>query len=147
MNQPTITREQLAAMKRRNPALQIREVRGITGEDLKKRKPRHRPGEMNGLEKSYAEYLARQKLAGDIKDFKFESIAIIQAYRKRYTPDFMVVTPEGRIEFHETKGWMRDDARDKIKQSAQDHPEFDFYIVRKDPEQGWDWEYVNRRGE
>lgn len=59
-----------------------------------------------------------------------------------YRPDFMVCGPNGRMEIHETKGFMRDDARVKIIAAATMYPVFDFFLVRKKKD-GWEIEEVN----
>jgi len=48
-----------------------------------------------------------------------------------YTPDFFVITEE-HMEFHETKGWMRDDANVKLKVAATRFPWFRFILVTKE---------------
>jgi hypothetical protein len=80
-------------------------------------------GEMNKLEASYAQHLEVLKRAGIIVWYGYEAITLRLAKRTRYTPDFTVVTAEGRVEFHETKGgYWRDDARVKIKVAAEMYP-------------------------
>jgi len=92
--------------------------------------PKRRPsGTMNGLEKRYAELLEMQKKAGEILDYKFESIKFKLANNTYYTPDFMVIYPD-RIDFHETKGFWHDDARIKIKVAARTFEEFGFVAVQ-----------------
>jgi hypothetical protein len=49
----------------------------------------------------------------------------------RYTPDFMVFMCDGTIEFHETKGFMREDARVKLYTAAAQWPYFKFVIVKR----------------
>lgn len=62
---------------------------------------------------------------------------------------FFVVTAEGKAEFHETKGFWREDARAKIKIAAQQFPCFVFKGVKKGKE-GWEYELftpiVRKRG-
>jgi hypothetical protein len=43
-----------------------------------------------------------------------------------------VLAKDGVTEFHETKGWMRDDANVKLKSAALQYPHFRFFLVRKD---------------
>jgi hypothetical protein len=89
---------------------------------------RRTPGTMNSLEKKYAERLEMQKQAGEILDYKFESVKFRLAPKTFYTPDFMVIYPDG-IGFHETKGFMRDDANVKLKVVAETYQWFDFLLV------------------
>lgn len=90
---------------------------------------------MNGLEKSYAEYLFFRKKAGDILDYKFEAIKLKLAPSTFYTPDFMIFTTDGFIEMHEIKGFWEDDARVKIKVAAEMFP-FRFLGVQRYKD-GW----------
>ena len=92
---------------------------------------------MNGTEQKYAELLEHMKLAGDILDYKFEAVKFRLAKATYYTPDFMVIFPN-HIEFHEVKGFWRDDARVKIKVASGMFPEFGFMAVQLKKKQ---WEY------
>lgn len=85
-------------------------------------RPRHTSGQMNGLEKAYAERLKLQQMAGEIVDFKFEAMKFRLAKATFYTPDFVVFRPDGLIECHEVKGHWEDDARVKIKVFAEMYP-------------------------
>jgi len=53
------------------------------------------------------------------------------------------VTFEDRIELHETKGFMRDDAAVKLKVAADKFPEFLFVLVKKIKKQ-WDYEVISK---
>ena len=86
---------------------------------------RHIPGNMN--KQQYRQHLEILKQAGEIIGYRFEAIKFRLADKTFYTPDFMV-TLSDRIEFHETKGFMRDDAAVKIKVVAEMFPEFVFYL-------------------
>ena len=91
--------------------------------------PRRRePGTMNSLEKKYSQALDMLVRAGDILGYKFEAIKFKLAPNTFYTPDFMVLYDD-RIEFHETKGFMRDDANVKLKVVASLFPEFGFRLI------------------
>jgi len=100
--------------------------------------PRQKPGSMNKTESAYAERLEMLRRLGDVGHFEFEPITLKLAKNTRYTPDFMVVT-DGRIEFHEVKGFWRDDARVKIKVAAEKFWQFKFLAVKK-VKGGWDIE-------
>ncbi len=82
----------------------------------------HRPGVMNKTEAAYGFYLSELQNKGEIREFKFEAVKLILGNRCSYTPDFMVVRPDGTLEFHEVKGFWRDDARVKIKTAADKFP-------------------------
>jgi hypothetical protein len=88
---------------------------------------------MNGLEKSYAQYLEFLKKAGEIKDWKFEPINFRLADKCFYKIDFLIRNNDDSIEFHETKGRWEDDALVKFKVVAEMYPFWIFKaIMRKD---------------
>jgi hypothetical protein len=110
---------------------------------------RHEPGRMNGLEKRYAAHLDLRKATGEILSWKFEPLKLKLAPSTFYSPDFMVVASDGRIELHETKGASRnkvsgatkpfyeDDAVIKLKVAAVMFPEFSFSMVWHEKGAGW----------
>ena len=91
----------------------------------------HKAGEMNGLEKEYAGRLNLMRQTGAIKSWEFESVKLNLGDRCWYTPDFFVINASDEIEFHETKGFMTDDALVKLKSCASKFP-FKFYLVTKE---------------
>ena len=84
--------------------------------------PKHKAGVMNGLERSYSVRLETMKQAGLIKWYTFESITLKLAKDTRYTPDFAVINNSDELEYHEIKGFWRDDAKVKIKVAAEMFP-------------------------
>lgn len=86
---------------------------------------------MNGLESAYARQLEERKAAGYIDWYEFEPMRLKLADGTYYRPDFGVVR-NGRLEFHETKGHMREAARVRLNVAADKFP-FAFYLVRKTP--------------
>jgi len=86
---------------------------------------------MNKLERAYSVELENQRLAGLISSWKFEAMKLRLANRTTYSPDFFVVLPDGRMEHHETKGFMRDDAHVKLKVAASQFPMFTFRLVKR----------------
>lgn len=86
---------------------------------------------MNKLESDYSQLLDHRKRTGEILDWRFEAITLKLGFDTRYTPDFMVINCKCEIEFHETKGFMRDDANVKIKIAAGMFP-FRFILVKKE---------------
>lgn len=91
--------------------------------------PRHQTrGQMNRTEQAYDGYLAKLKLAGKIIEYRFEAVTLRLAQRTTYTPDFFVIT-ENDFQFHEVKGFWRDDARVKFKVAAEQFPWFVFFEV------------------
>ena len=83
-------------------------------------------GELNRTETSYAQYLEGEKQSGRVADYWFESLKLKVADGTCwYTPDFMVLLPDGRLELHEVKGSPRvffDDAKCKVKVVATSFP-------------------------
>lgn len=87
----------------------------------------------NKLEQSYASHLEVLKRAGEIVDYKYESVKLkIGVKTCWFCPDFWVLAKDGVSEYHETKGWMREDAAIKLKSAALQYPHFRFFLVRKD---------------
>lgn len=84
---------------------------------------------MNKLETRYAARLTDLVMSGKVLSFKFDAIKLRLADKCFYTPDFMVVAPNGEIEIHEVKGFWEDDARVKIKVAAAMYP-FRFMAVQ-----------------
>lgn len=82
-------------------------------------------------EEQYASRLETLKRAGEIRDFKFEPMRILLANKTTYLPDFLVVSNSGYLEFHEVKGFIREDALVKFKIAAEMLPMFDFLMITK----------------
>lgn len=93
---------------------------------------RLKTGELNRTEKSYADYLETEKQAGRVFDYWFESLKLKVADGQCwYTPDFIVLRPDGRLEIHEVKGApavFLDDSKVKCKVIADKYP-FDFFVI------------------
>lgn len=97
------------------------------------------PNSMNQTERKYALHLSLLQRAGEILRWNFESEKLRLAENTFYSPDFRVIRPDGTIEFHEVKGFWRDDARVKIKVAAHTHP-YKFIAVSATKKGGWDYE-------
>ncbi len=107
-------------------------------------KGRMKAGEMNRTEKSYSAFLESERLAGRVERWWFEAIKLkIADGACFYTPDFLVLRPDGTLEIHEVKGSPRifsDDAKVKVKSCATQYP-FPVRVVyprRKKDGGGWD---------
>ena len=88
--------------------------------------------QMNGLEMLYVhEYLEPQRMTGHIGAWKYEAITLKLADDCRYTPDFHFWALDGVLEFHETKGHWREDARIKIKMAAELFPNCRFVACQR----------------
>lgn len=96
------------------------------------------PGAMNKTEAAYAAILELRKRAGEIREYKYESVTFKLAPDTRYTPDFYVVF-EDRIELHEVKGGLvREDAWIKFKLAVELFPEYGWKFCQyKNKATGW----------
>ena len=109
-----------------------------------KGRTRQRSGEMNKAEAAYAAYLDLRVHAREIAWWSFEAWKFRLADRTFYTPDFIVMFIDGRLEAHEVKGHWEDDARVKIKVAADMHP-ITFVAVKALPKKeggGWKEEII-----
>lgn len=86
---------------------------------------------MNKLEESWEFELRLLVDSGQVRRYGFEAMKLRLGDNLHYTPDFLVVRADGEIEFHEVKGFWRDDARVKIKAAAEQYPEFHFMAVQR----------------
>lgn len=114
-------------------------VSGVQLPPARGRAVRRTSGEMNKTEALYASHLDKLQAAGDIAAWWFEVVTFRIAPDCRYTPDFLVMMPDGIIEVHEVKGFWEDDALVKIKVAAQMFP-FRFvaiHSVAKKDGGGW----------
>lgn len=128
-------------MKDLPPAVQSLVKAQIAAEDRNRhgriKVPTDRPG-MNKTEGQYANHLDLLVRSGEVQGWAFEADTFELGHRCTYTPDFRVSFPDGRIEYHEVKGFWRDDARVKIKVAARKNSEFRFVAVKL---RGRRWEY------
>jgi len=99
-----------------------------------------RPGTMNGLERRYSERLEAQRKEGLILRWDYEPVKLRLAKGTYYTPDFRVLTAEGFIEYHETKGFWRSTGRVKIKVASEIHDCYKFTAVEW-KNKTWKFEY------
>lgn len=107
-------------------------------------KGRMKSGAMNKTEKAYSLYLESERQAGRIERFWFEAIKLkIADGTCFYTPDFLVLLPDGTLELHEVKGSpaiFADDAKVKVKSASTQYP-FPVKVVfprTKKSGGGWD---------
>jgi hypothetical protein len=101
-----------------------------------------RPGVMNRTEQAYADHLEALVRAGELRRWHFEAVKFRLGPKCFYTPDFLVVFADGRVEWHEVKGgFIREDAQIKMKWFVRDFPEFPLVIVRR---VGGGWTYERR---
>jgi hypothetical protein len=88
-------------------------------------KARRVAGRMNGHEAEYATLFLNNRV------WKFEAITFRLGDDCRYTPDFMVIAEDDVVEFHEVKGFWRDDAKVKLRVAAEQYPMFRFKAFRR----------------
>lgn len=96
---------------------------------------------MNKTERAYADDLELRRLAGEILRWRFEPLKFRIGHACFYTPDFEVVLPDGTVQYHEVKGFWRDDARVKIKAVASLFNDRHFQAVQK-AGMGWKVEEI-----
>ena len=105
---------------------------------------RLKTGVMNNTETAYSAYLALLKHAGEIEWYRFEGMKLRLADNTFLTVDFAVMQKGGRLEMHEVKGFMTDDANVKLKVAADMYP-FPFFVCRAKAKKhggGWDIQEV-----
>ncbi len=93
--------------------------------------PTPRRGRMNKLEAAYADLLEISKRQGGIKRYYFEGIKLRLGDGSWYTPDFLVINHDRRIELYEIKGFWREAARVRIRVAATLYPHFTFVGVQR----------------
>lgn len=77
--------------------------------------PRRIPGKRNGLEREFEEILKSRVASGELAWYDFEAITFKLGTDCRYTPDFSTMHANGDLVCYETKGYMQEDARVKMK--------------------------------
>lgn len=86
-------------------------------------------------EVDYAKYLELLKKHKQIKDWEYEPVTFwfdaIKRGTRSYLPDFRVTENDGRVVFHEVKGWMDDKSKTKLKRMKKYHPEVKIYLVQE----------------
>jgi hypothetical protein len=87
----------------------------------RKRKP---SGYRSELEAEFARYLEAAKSSGAVLAWQYEALTFHLGERASYTPDFLVLYPDGELELVEVKGWTQNlrDSRTKWKWAAECSP-------------------------
>lgn len=86
-------------------------------------------GVMNKTETAYSRDLEVMRHAGEVLWWAFEPMKLRLADNTFLTPDFAVIAKDSILEFHDTKSFVTEDARIKIKVAAEKFP-FRFKIVK-----------------
>lgn len=84
-------------------------------------------------EVNYALYLDFLIKNNAIKKWTYEEDVFIfhkiQFGTRSYRPDFKIIRNDGRIEYHEIKGWMDDRSKTKIRRMAKYYPNIKLIII------------------
>lgn len=87
-------------------------------------------------EANYARYLNFIKEKGAIHKWEYEPDTFefhgIKRGTRFYTPDFKVYYPNGRIEYHEVKGWMNPKSKTALIRMKRYYPEIVIVILAHD---------------
>ena len=100
---------------------------------------RRAPGTMNKTEAAYGAHLEDRESRGEVLWYRFEGLTFKLAPDCRYTPDFLVMLPDGLMECHECKGFWAEDEKIKIRLAADLFP-FRFVAMKKQAKKrggGW----------
>lgn len=76
------------------------------------------PGRMNQTEAEYSGAMETRQRAGEIAWHLFAGVKLRLADNTFYSPYFVVMRSDGRMEMREVKGFWTDDARVKVKVAA-----------------------------
>ena len=88
-------------------------------------------------ERLYAAELNDAMRAGEVLAWEYEAVTFRLARSRdgkrgaSYTPDFLVVHKDGRLEFVEVKGFMREAARVRFVTARDRFPWFDWRMIRR----------------
>jgi hypothetical protein len=101
---------------------------------------------MNKLEAEYAAHLEDRRKAGEIAEYRFESVKILASRPKEgrdawLTPDFAVWTlPDMELEYHDCKGFLEEDALQKLKAVSEKYPHRILIAKKRAKRDGGGWE-------
>jgi hypothetical protein len=99
---------------------------GVEAQEESEEKP-----QMNKTEARYATRLDGLIACGGVHSHVFEGLKFRLADKTWYTPDFLVVLTDGRMELHEVKGgFIRDDAKVKYKVAREMFPMFGWRMMQ-----------------
>lgn len=83
----------------------------------------------------YAEYLDSLLEKGKIVQWEYEPHTFwfenIKRGVRSYVPDFLVEYPDGRVEYHEVKGYLDPKSKTKLKRMAKYHPDISLKLIDK----------------
>jgi hypothetical protein len=82
-------------------------------------------------ELEYAQHLNERLAAGEIVEWHYEAVRFKWAPKTTYTPDFLLLYPDGSQEFVEVKGYLRESANVKFKTCAERYKGFKWSMQHK----------------
>ena len=91
----------------------------------------------NKTEAAYAVHLESRKSSGEILAWWWDVLTLKLGQDCRYKTDFMVQLPDGELQIHETKGFMREDAQVKLKVCRANFPFPVFLVKRGNKSEPW----------
>ena len=84
-------------------------------------------------ELSYAQFLDIELANGTIKRWEYEPDTFwferIKRGVRSYTPDFKVEYPDGRVEYHEVKGYLDSKSKTKLNRMRIYHPDIEMKLI------------------
>lgn len=84
-------------------------------------------------ELSYAEYLDKELADGKIIQWEYEPDTFwfekIKRGVRSYTPDFKVEHLNGKVEYHEVKGYLDSKSKTKLNRMRIYHPEIEMKLI------------------
>lgn len=84
-------------------------------------------------EANYARYLNWLMDQDDIKGWEYEADTFVfEGYTRgamTYRPDFKVTEKDGRIVYHEVKGWMDGPSKTRLKRMAKHYPDVEVIVI------------------
>ena len=138
------TKEQAEALQRKVDSMKVGASVPSVGDVPMARGVNVRKTKMNKSEAAYDQYLDALYKSGRIAYYKFEAVTLKLGDDCRFSPDFMVLDPQGQVEFRDVKAaWgngkphIEDDAKAKMAVSASSlFPFFVFKVVWRDKATG-----------
>jgi len=89
-------------------------------------------GVMNSSEERYArDVLDPMIAAGELHEWLFEPVTFRLGHDARFTPDFLLVYPDGSLELVDFKGHQEEAALVRVKAAASRYPWFAWSIVNR----------------
>lgn len=104
----------------------------VMGNKAKKKKKSNPYAPYRSLwEQEYAHLLNIRLAAKEIIGWQYEAIRLKIADKTTYTPDFLILYPDGSQEFVEVKGYLRQSANVKFKACAEKFKGFKWSMQHK----------------